>query len=92
MGWFEQTVHDFAVFLSRILEPLAVGVDIVNRSVHHQLGALGVPFGWQATIVSVLWALVVFMVVRTLSGWARLVAMTLFAVSMAKLFGFLPGG
>ena len=90
MEWLDQGVHSIGVFLSRFLEPLAIGVEMLNDSVRRQLEQFGVPFQWQVSVVSILWTLVLFMLLRTLTGWVRLLAVAFVAIALVKIYGYLP--
>ncbi len=90
MDWLEQAVQDLAALLSRLLDPVAIGVEVVNSIVKHQLAVFGMPLNWQATVIPSLWALVLLLTLRTLTGWARIVAIVVVVVSLTKIFGFLP--
>jgi hypothetical protein len=90
MGWFEQSVNDFGGYLSRVLTPVTIGIDFVDRTIQHQLTLAGVPFRWQSVIVTALWTLVLFMLVRSVRGWVRLATLVVVSVVLAKVYGILP--
>jgi hypothetical protein len=67
-----------------------IGIDFVDRTIQHQLTLAGVPFRWQSVIVTALWTLVLFMLVRSVRGWVRLATLVVVSVVLAKVYGILP--
>ena len=92
MDWLETTLHRLAGQLARLLDPLMVGLDRLGFEIRRQLDAVGVPYGWQSWIVTGLWVVVLAMMLRTLTGWLRLVLLLMAAVVLARAYGVLPGG
>ena len=92
MDWFETTLRRLGAQLSNLLIPVAWGLERLHAAMRQQMEAVGVPFEWQRPVLNAFWALVLFMAVRSLSGWLRLLAVVFAAVVLAKVYGLLPGG
>ncbi len=91
MDGFETTLQRFAAWLSHLLQPIEQGLQQLGLSLRVQMDAAGVPAGWQGPLLTCGWLLILAMVVRTLVGWWRLLAVVAAAVVLAKMYGVLPG-
>ena len=91
MDWLEGALHRAAQQLSGLLNPVLFALERLGGLIRQQLDEFGVPYDWQRPMITVAWVLVLFMVVRTLAGWLRLIAIVVAAVILAKVYGFLPG-
>ena len=91
MDGFEVLLQRVAVALSRLLDPVDGALQQLGLSLRSQMDALGIPFNWQGTVLTLVWLLILGMVVRTLTGWWRLGAVVIALLVLAKVYGMLPG-
>ena len=90
MGSLESLLRRLMVQLSRLLDPLVDGLDRLHFAVEQQLMGVGVPAAWRSSVIAVLWAVVLLVVARWLTGWARAIFLVCVAVVLGRVYGFLP--
>ena len=76
--------------VSHLLEPIVFLLDRLHGEVRGQLELLHVPFRWRQPIITGAWVLALFLLVRTLQGWVRVVALVLILLVLFKLYDFMP--
>jgi hypothetical protein len=90
MELLNSIVSTVALGISRLLEPVMGSLERLDLFLRQQLSAVYVPFQSQGTVITVGWAILLFLVFRALSGAARVIFVLLVAAVLAKIYGVLP--
>ncbi len=90
MNAIGQWLVRFAAAVSHLLEPVVFMLERLQVELRQGLDRLYVPYEWRQPIITASWVLVLYMLVRTLQGWARAVALVLILLVLAKLYEFMP--
>jgi hypothetical protein len=83
-------VYVVSLGISRLLEPAMGSLERLDLFLRQQLSMAYVPFQSQGTVITVGWAIVLFLVFRALGGAARIIFVLLTAMVLAKIYGVLP--
>lgn len=90
MDQVESVLRSVLVQLCRLLDPLIALLAQLEAAVRAQLTQFGVPYQWLGPIVAAAWVIVVFMLVRIVPGWLRMVVLLVVALVLLRIYGMLP--
>ncbi len=90
MELLNSIVSTLAFGISRLLEPAMGALEQLDFFLRQQLSTVHVPYQYQGTVITIGWAIVLFLVFRALGGAARIIFVLLAALVLAKVYGVLP--
>ena len=90
MEELRRTLDRAGSMLSRLLDVPMEGLRQAGDVIRRQLGVFHVPWEYHAWIVTGAWVLALFILLRSVGGWVRLLVLLLAAALIAKGYGLLP--
>ena len=83
-------LHDVALALSRLLDPVVGVLAHAGAGVRRFMDGAGVPVQVQPVGIIALWVVLVLLLIRLLRGGARLLALLFVAVLLLRIYRVLP--